>query len=101
MQIYFHLKQKNIFILCQGREIARGYEQHVDPSNGLERGELITDFEEKPENGDVGAAIYYHGGGNPNSAFKRIKGKILDEDVMSGRYVSFATRNSLTRVLFL
>ena len=72
----------------KGREIAETARQHVQPDNQLEVGQLITEFKQKPLEAQVrinidktfGNEISYKG------PIEKKQGKVLDEDVQTGRY---------------
>ena len=62
----------------QGKEIAESARQHIQPEENLQIGSLIEEFKEMPGDRqvqkDIGSAM-----------FEKVRGKILDENVQTGR----------------
>ena len=66
--------------LFQGQEIAESAIQHVQPENDLEVGSLIEEFDRHPTDKQMVSLVSKTGG-----SFERAHGKILDENVQTGR----------------
>ena len=84
----------NVFIFLQGREVAESARQHVDPQDELQIGRKIKEYQQNPQDAqvrmDIGSARGGHGGPSAptmTGPISRARGKVLDEDVQSGRYV--------------
>ena len=74
----------NILLLFQGKEVAKGQEENVAPSNELLMGDALGDFDKKPSAAEVKAEIRNEGG-DPNAGYEEKKGSVLDDDVKSGK----------------
>jgi len=70
----------------KGREVAESARQHVDPQDELEIGRQIKEYQQNPQDAQVRMDI---GGSGRMMAgpIPRAHGKVLDEDVKSGRAV--------------
>jgi len=71
----------------KGKEVAKGQEENVAPSNELLMGEALGDFDKKPSAAEVEVEIRNEGG-DPDAGYKETKGSVLDDDVKSGKYIS-------------
>merc|ERR1712136_230284 len=78
----------------KGREVAESSRQHVDPHGELEIGRKIKEYQQNPQDAqvriDIGSARGGHGGPSApmmSGPIPRARGKVLDEDVQSGRAV--------------
>merc|ERR1712133_49572 len=78
----------------KGREVAESARQHVDPQDELEIGRKIKEYQQNPQDAqvrmDIGSARGGHGGPSApimSGPIPRARGKVLDEDVQSGRAV--------------
>merc|ERR1712126_691255 len=76
----------------KGREVAESARQHVDPQDELQIG--IKEYQQDPQDAqvrmDIGSARGGHGGPSApmmTGPISRARGKVLDEDVQSGRAV--------------
>merc|ERR1712126_613365 len=77
----------------KGREVAESA-QHVDPQDELQIGRKIKEYPQNPQDAqvrmDIGSARGGHGGPSApmmTGPISRARGKVLDEDVQSGRAV--------------
>ena len=68
----------------QGREIAESARQDVEPENELEIGNLIKEYKENPNEGEVRVDIGQITRERRPSV-ERKQGKILDSNVKTGR----------------
>ena len=79
----------HIFYLFKGKEIANESPEHVAPEEKLDQGILIKDFAKEPSDKELQGAIPYLQGANLIGLLpittKRVKGKMLDENVQIGR----------------
>merc|ERR1712133_243585 len=78
----------------KGREVAESARQHVDPQDELQIGRKIKEYQQNPQDAqvrmDIGSARGGHGGPSAptmTGPISRARGKVLDEDVQSGRAV--------------
>merc|ERR1712240_342808 len=78
----------------KGREVAESARQHVDPQDELQIGRKIKEYQQNPQDAqvrmDIGSARGGHGGPSVpmmTGPISRARGKVLDEDVQSGRAV--------------
>merc|ERR1712198_480002 len=78
----------------KGREVAESARQHIDPQDELEIGRKIKEYQQNPQDAqvrmDIGSARGGHGGPSApmmSGPIPRARGKVLDEDVQSGRAV--------------
>merc|ERR1712126_626354 len=78
----------------KGREGAESARQHVDPQDELQIGRKIKEYQQNPQDAqvrmDIGSARGGHGGPSApmmSGPIPRARGKVLDEDVQSGRAV--------------
>merc|ERR1712133_44818 len=78
----------------KGREVAESARQHVDPQDELQIGRKIKEYQQNPQDAqvrmDIGSARGGHGGPSAptmTGPVSRARGKVLDEDVQSGRAV--------------
>merc|ERR1712198_736642 len=78
----------------KGREVAESARQHVDPQDELQIGRKIKESQQNPQDAqvrmDIGSARGGHGGPSAptmTGPISRARGKVLDEDVQSGRAV--------------
>merc|ERR1712135_30550 len=78
----------------KGREVAESARQHVDPQDELEIGRKIKEYQQNPQDAqvrmDIGSARGGHGGPDTpmmSGPIPRARGKVLDEDVQTGRAV--------------
>merc|ERR1712002_562059 len=78
----------------KGREVAESARQHVDPQDELQIGRKIKEYQQNPQDAqvrmDIGTARGGHGGPSAptmTGPISRARGKVLDEDVQSGRAV--------------
>merc|ERR1712002_1339989 len=78
----------------KGREVAESARQHVDPQDELQIGRKIKEYQQNPQDAqvrmDIGSARGGHGGPSApmlSGPIPRARGKVLDEDVQSGRAV--------------
>merc|ERR1712198_569155 len=78
----------------KGREVAESARQHVDPQDELQIGRKIKEYQQNPQDAqvrmDIGSARGRHGGPSAptmTGPISRARGKVLDEDVQSGRAV--------------
>merc|ERR1712135_250244 len=78
----------------KGREVAESARQHVDPQDELQIGRKIKEYPQNPQDAqvrmDIGSARGGHGGPSApmmTGPISRARGKVLDEDVQSGRAV--------------
>merc|ERR1712198_107522 len=78
----------------KGREVAESARQHVDPQDELQIGRKIKEYQQNPQDAqvrmDIGSARGGHGGPSAptmTGPILRARGKVLDEDVQSGRAV--------------
>merc|ERR1712002_576313 len=78
----------------KGREVAESARQHVDPQDELQIGIKIKEYQQNPQDAqvrmDIGSARGGHGGPSApmmTGPISRARGKVLDEDVQSGRAV--------------
>jgi len=70
----------------KGREVAESARQHVDPQDELEIGRQIKEYQQNPQDAQVRMDI--GGSGRMMSGpIPRAHGKVLDEDVQTGRAV--------------
>merc|ERR1712135_269143 len=76
----------------KGREVAESARQHVDPQDELQIGRKIKEYQQNPQDAqvrmDIGSARGGHGGPSApmmTGPISRARGKVLDEDVQSGR----------------
>jgi len=70
----------------KGKEVAKGQEENVAPSNELLMGEALGDFDKKPSSAEVETEIRNEGG-DPDAGYEKTKGSVLDDDVKSGKYI--------------
>ena len=78
VQLDFDLDLCDIFL--QGKEIAESARQHVQPEDELQVGSLIEEYEKPPSD----KTIHIRTQGRFRDV-KRVSGKVLDENVQSGR----------------
>merc|ERR1712198_78954 len=78
----------------KGREVAESARQHVDPQDELQIGRKIKEYQQNPQDAqvrmDIGSARGGHGGPDTpmmSGPIPRARGKVLDEDVQTGRAV--------------
>merc|ERR1719167_1238515 len=78
----------------KGREVAESARQHVDPQDELQIGRKIKEYQQNLQDAqvrmDIGSARGGHGGPSApmmTGPISRARGKVLDEDVQSGRAV--------------
>merc|ERR1712126_715826 len=78
----------------KGREVAESARQHVDPQDELQIGRKIKEYQQNPQDAqvrmDIGSARGGHGGPSApmmSGPIPRARGKVLDEDVQTGRAV--------------
>merc|ERR1712136_612839 len=78
----------------KGREVAESARQHVDPQDELQIGRKIKEYQQNPQDAqvhmDIGSARGGHGGPSAptmTGPISRARGKVLDDDVQSGRAV--------------
>ena len=78
VQLDFDLDLCDIFL--QGKEIAESARQHVQPEDELQVGSLIEEYEKHPSDREI--HIRTHGRWRD---VKRVSGKVLDDNVQTGR----------------
>ena len=82
-------------IFSKGKEIAESAKQQVNPGNNLEVGQLVKEYQQNPQDVQVRGDIRVNEIGviEPilppefwrKNSFERKKGKVLDENVLTGK----------------